>query len=188
MRSSGDFQDHTHTKPGPCNPRAEAGDLQPLVYIWSQNLSLHRNKTISDSYFDLSLFCERYSVLPWFWIRLPCDFQGIIHKKNLGHVIQRLKPRDCNTWLTHLPLDKVAAISQTTFSSAFSWMKRFGFLFKIHWNLFPSVQLIINQLCFRQWIGDVQATSHYLNQSWFILMMHMCVARPQRVNTWPPKL
>ena len=45
MRSSGDCQDHIHTKPGQCNPRAEDGDLQPLVYIWSQNPSLHRNKT-----------------------------------------------------------------------------------------------------------------------------------------------
>ena len=31
--------------------------------------------------------------------------------------------------LTHLTLDKMAAISQTTFSNVFSWMKIFGF----HW-------------------------------------------------------
>ena len=28
-----------------------------------------------------------------------------------------------DTFLTHLPLDKMAAISQTIFSDAFSWMK-----------------------------------------------------------------
>ena len=31
--------------------------------------------------------------------------------------------------LTHLPLDKMAAISQTTFSNAFSWMKMLEFRF-----------------------------------------------------------
>ena len=36
----------------------------------------------------------------------------ICHCYSLGH-----------NWLTHLPLDKIAAISQTTFSNAFSWIK-----------------------------------------------------------------
>ena len=47
-----------HTKFGSCNPKAEAQDLQPLVYIWSQNLSLHRNKIISASHSDMLLFCK----------------------------------------------------------------------------------------------------------------------------------
>ena len=38
--------------------------------------------------------------------------------------------------LTHLPLDKMAAISQTTVSNAFSWKKRFVFRFVFHWSLF----------------------------------------------------
>ena len=29
--------------------------------------------------------------------------------------------------LTHLPWDKIAAVSQTTFSNIFSWKKYFGF-------------------------------------------------------------
>ena len=37
--------------------------------------------------------------------------------------------------LTHLPLDKMAAILQTLFSEAFSWMKKIVFWFKIHWSL-----------------------------------------------------
>ena len=43
--------------------------------------------------------------------------------------------------LTHLPLDKMAGISQTIFSNAFLWMKRFAFWFEFHWSLFPRVQL-----------------------------------------------
>ena len=34
--------------------------------------------------------------------------------------------------LTHLPLDKLTAISQTTVSNAFSWMKSMIFRFKFH--------------------------------------------------------
>ena len=44
-------------------------------------------------------------------------------------------------WLidTHHPLDKIAAISQTTFSSAFSWMKMLEFRFNFHGNSFRRV-------------------------------------------------
>ena len=48
-------------------------------------------------------------------------------------------------WLTNLPLDKMAPISQTTFSSAFSWMKSFVFWFEFHWILFRSALLTISQ-------------------------------------------
>ena len=43
--------------------------------------------------------------------------------------------------LTHPPLDKMAAISQTTFSGAFSWMKSLVFWFEFHWILFILVQI-----------------------------------------------
>ena len=39
----------------------------------------------------------------------------------------------------------MAAISQTIFSDAFSWMKSFIFWFNFHWSLFLSVQLTITQ-------------------------------------------
>ena len=58
------------------------------------------------------------------------------------------------------------AISQTTLSSAFSWMKMFEFRLKFHWSLFLRVQLTIFQHWFRWWLGTDQATSHYLNQWW----------------------
>ena len=38
--------------------------------------------------------------------------------------------------LTHLPLDKMAAISQMIFSNAFSWMKKILFWIDFHWSLF----------------------------------------------------
>ena len=49
--------------------------------------------------------------------------------------------------------DKRAAISQTTFSDAFSHTKSVLCWFKFDWSEFLMVQLIINQLCFRWWPG-----------------------------------
>ena len=57
---------------------------------------------------------------------------------------RRLSVRKIN-WLTHWGRDKMAAISQTTFSNAFSWMKMYEFRLKFHWSLFVRVQLTIYQ-------------------------------------------
>ena len=62
---------------------------------------------------------------------------------------------DCSSML--YPNDRVNilrpwqmdAISQTTFSNVFSWMKMFEFRLKFHWSLFPRVQLTIFQQWFR---------------------------------------
>ena len=50
-----------------------------------------------------------------------------------------------NGSLTHLPLDKMAAISQMIFSYAFLWMIIFVFWLEFHSNFFPRVQLTITQ-------------------------------------------
>ena len=50
---------------------------------------------------------------------------------------------------THWGRDKMDAISQTIFSSAFSWMKMFEFRLKFQWSLFLRVQLTIFQHWFR---------------------------------------
>ena len=51
--------------------------------------------------------------------------------------------------LTHWGRDKMAAIFQTIFSNAFSWMKMYEFRLRFHWSLLPEVQLIIFQHWFR---------------------------------------
>ena len=50
---------------------------------------------------------------------------------------------------THWGREKMAAIFQTTFSYAFSWMKILKFRLRFHWSLFPRVQLTIFQHWFR---------------------------------------
>ena len=43
--------------------------------------------------------------------------------------------------VTHWGRDEMAAFSQTTFSSAFPWMRTFEFRIKFHWNMFFDVSL-----------------------------------------------
>ena len=57
--------------------------------------------------------------------------------------------------LTHWGQDKMDAISQTTFSSAFSWFKMFEFRLKFHWSLFVRVQLTIINLIVNQDGGNI---------------------------------
>ena len=84
--------------------------------------------------------------------------------------------------LTHWGHDKMASDFLTTNSNAFSWMKIYKCWLGFHLILFPRVQLIIFQHWFRWWLGADQATSHYLNQWWSTLLMHICITQPQWVN------
>ena len=63
---------------------------------------------------------------------------------------------------------QMTAVSQTTLSNAFSWMKMVEFRLRFHCSLFLSVQLTIIQHWFRHWLGTGQATSHYLSQWWLV--------------------
>ena len=81
---------------------------------------------------------------------------------------RQLKSDPIFPFLTHWGRDKMAAIYQTTFWNAFSWMKIYKFWLRFHWSLFLRVQSTIFQHCFRWWLGAVQATSHYLNQWWLV--------------------
>ena len=48
-------------------------------------------------------------------------------------------------WLTHWGRDKMAAISKTTFSNAFLWMKIYEFRLRFQWRLFLRFELTIFQ-------------------------------------------
>ena len=50
---------------------------------------------------------------------------------------------------THLPLSKMATISQTIYLNKFSWTKSFVYWFEFPWRLVLRVQLTISQHCFR---------------------------------------
>ena len=76
------------------------------------------------------------------------------------------------------------AISQTIFSNAFSWMKMFEFWSNFHWSLFPRVQLTIFQHWFRYWRGAIQATSHYLDQWWFVYRRIYALLGLNELTAW----
>ena len=80
---------------------------------------------------------------------------------------------------THLPMDKMAAISQTIFSDAFLWIKRFGFWLKFQWSMSVRVQLTIG---LDNGLVPHKATCHYLNQCWPISLMHICGTRGNELN------
>ena len=77
--------------------------------------------------------------------------------------------------LTHWGRYKMAAVSQTTLSNAFSWMRMLWFRLKFHWSLFLRFELTIFQHWFGLWLGAYQATSHYLNQ-WLLAYWRMYVS------------
>ena len=52
-------------------------------------------------------------------------------------------------YLTHWGRHKMAAIFQTTLSSASSWFKMYEFRLRFHWSLFLMVQLMISQHWFK---------------------------------------
>ena len=75
----------------------------------------------------------------------------------------------------------MAAIFQTTFSNAFSWMKMYEFRLKFHWILFLRFELTIFQHWFMMaWRrpGD-KLLFEPMSVS---LLAHICVTRTQQVN------
>ena len=44
--------------------------------------------------------------------------------------------------------------------------------------VFMRIQLMINQHWFRWWLDTEEVTSHYLNQRWPGLQIHMCITQP----------
>ena len=63
-------------------------------------------------------------------------------------------------------------------------MKLCGILIR----LFLRIQLTISENWSREWLGTEQATSHYLNQCWPILLMHICSTRERYVYQQIPFL
>ena len=102
------------------------------------------------------------------WSSATEKIQYIISSAMVTKLVKRLtaagyhKERVFKNYLTNWGRDEIDAILQTTFWSAFSWLKMFEFRLKFHWSLFP-----INNITALVQIM-VQATSHHLNWSWLV--------------------
>ena len=78
--------------------------------------------------------------------------------------------------LTNLPLDKMAAISQTTLSSAFLWMKRFFISIRISLKFVPKGPIdnkaALVQVMAWSWTGDKPLPEPMLTQFTNAYMRH----------------
>ena len=85
-------------------------------------------------------------------------------------------------YLTHWGRDKMDAISQTTVSNAFSWMKMHQFCFRFHWNLFlnGSINNILSLVRIMAWRPGDKPLS---DPTMVSLPTHICVTRPQWLNS-----
>ena len=70
--------------------------------------------------------------------------------------------------LTHWGRDKFAAISQKTFSKAFSLMKMYEFQLRFHSILSPRVIQQYSSIGSNNGIGADEASKYYLNQRWLV--------------------
>ena len=88
--------------------------------------------------------------------------------------------RICEYWgallSKHWGPDNMAAISQTTFSRAFPWMKMHEFRLKFDWNLFliDNIPSLVQIKAWRR-PGDKPLSEPMLVS----LLTHICVLRPQ---------
>ena len=81
----------------------------------------------------------------------------------------------------------MADILHTIYSNAFSCMKINEFHIGFQWSWFLRFKLTIFQNWFRQWLGDDQATSHYLNQWWLVywrIYASLSLNELSKYNVW----
>ena len=76
---------------------------------------------------------------------------GWAHMQNDPCLSNQWQSRSVTSYISKSisPLVKMAAVSQTIYLDAFSWMKSFVFWWKFHWSLFLRVQLTIHEQLLR---------------------------------------
>ena len=91
-----------------------------------------------------------------------------------------------NSVSTHWGRDKIANISQTTYSNAFSRMKIYEFLLTISLKIVPKVRMnnIAASVQIMVWRrpGNRPVSEPMIVN----LLTHICATRPQWVNCWRP--
>ena len=95
----------------------------------------HRHRCLPLGYSHPSPTKRHLSTICWGTGRDHHCFHGLI-------LFRRVIWDTVDVSLTHSGRDKMAAILQTTFWNAFSWMKMFDFPLKFHWILFYSWQYV----------------------------------------------
>ena len=133
----------------PCHLQADEGLCYPIAFRPCFDMIIYCG-IFSRKLYDFNPLCAELVHLLKHWIFC---FKMFFHLRTVfpmtviflyeTSLIQRIFSQLCGYWrigsLTHWGRDKMDAISQTTFSSAFSWMKMFEFQLEFHWSLFLRV-------------------------------------------------
>ena len=125
------------------------------------------------------------------WLLVDFRYSRAVDSSSIKHMISRNKLLmvyfRLSMILTHWGWDKMAAISQTTSSGAFWWMKIYEFLLKISQKCVPGVRInnisaLVEIMAWRR--PGYKPLSELLMVS---LLTHICVARPQwaKYIFWP---
>ena len=102
--------------------------------------------------------------------------------------MQRCVARGFLIALTHWGRDKIDAISQTTISNTFSWMKMLECRLKFHWSVFLRVGPINNILSLVQIMAWRRPGDKPLSEPMMVRFpTHICVIRLQWVSTLRPR-
>ena len=117
----------------------------------------------------------------WISIKISLKFVPKGQINNFSALVQIMAWRRPGDKPLSEPMTEFTNAYMHHFSNTFSRMKMYEFQLRFHWSLFLRVKLTIFQHWFRLWLGDVQATSHYLNQ-WLSLPTHICITQPQWVK------
>ena len=133
-------------------PGADRIQVGPMLATWTLLSGFcfgHEMGTyvIYDLYVPLNVTCFAY----WYrgGVGVGVNYHIQDWSSSLWFTLTLQSPYTDRNTLTHWGRDKMAAISQTTFSNAFSWMKMYEFRLRFHWSLFLVVQTTISQHWFR---------------------------------------
>ena len=112
------------------------------------------------------------------WFKFLCCIRKYITCDKSAYHILQLSLITCinislfglsNPDLTHLRLDKMSGIWQTTFSYTFSWLKSFDILMKFVLNIHVRVLLTKNSTLVQVMAWCLRAPNHYMQQCCFII-------------------
>ena len=91
------------------------------------------------------------------------ELWGVCYGWGMGFVVGELWGVRCACCqITHWGWNQMDAVSQTTVSNEFSWMKMYEFRLRFNWNFFLRVQSTIFQHWFGWWLGAVQVNQWWL--------------------------
>ena len=146
------FMGPTWGPPGSCWPRCwpHVGPMNPAI---RDGLESNKHQPIAETFVMIAKQLWQRKFLLYHIFGGQCvNTWGVadakIHRWT-GSTMVQIRPTLFRHKPFHLPLNKMDAISQMTFSNIFLWMKGFVFWMIFHWSMFLRIKLTVFQHWFR---------------------------------------